>query len=357
MNLINQILDQKTPYERSASKSDLFMTSIRERLNFHNENCKEFKNFILNNKKKLSFEELKDAPFLPVRLFKLLDLKSISSNEIFKIMTSSGTSGQSVSKIFLDKESAKIQTKVLNHIISSILGKKRRKMLVIDSHDIVTDKGNFSARKAGILGFSSFGKDHTYLLDKNLELKLDLLTSLIRENEGEPIFIFGFTFLVWEKLINTMIKHDLNIRFPADTILIHGGGWKKLIDQKVRNEEFRLMLNQFGINKVFDYYGMIEQTGSIFMECDQGFLHCSDYSDIIVRNPLTMEVQDNGKKGILQLFSLLPSSYPGNSLLTEDIGIIYSMDDCLCGKKGKYFKVLGRMEDSEVRGCSDTRAI
>ena len=42
-------------------------------------------------------------PFIPVRLFKEFDLKSINDDKIAKILTSSGTSGSKVSKIFLDK--------------------------------------------------------------------------------------------------------------------------------------------------------------------------------------------------------------------------------------------------------------
>jgi hypothetical protein len=49
----------------------------------------------------------------------------------------------------------------------------------------------------------------------------------------------------------------------------------------------------------------------------------------------------------------LPLSYPGHNILTEDIGIIKGIDNCKCGKKGKYFKVLGRVPDAELRGCSD----
>ena len=40
-----------------------------------------------------------DIPFLPVRLFKELELKSVPEDEVFKTMTSSGTTGQSVSRI------------------------------------------------------------------------------------------------------------------------------------------------------------------------------------------------------------------------------------------------------------------
>ena len=70
-----------------------------------------------------------NLPFLPVRLFKMFDLKSIDQDNIVKTMTSSGTSGQSVSKIFLDKETASNQTKVLSKIMSSFIGKKRLPMI------------------------------------------------------------------------------------------------------------------------------------------------------------------------------------------------------------------------------------
>jgi hypothetical protein len=54
------------------------------------------------------------------------------------------------------------------------------------------------------------------------------------------------------------------------------------------------------------------------------------------------------------LLSLIPKSYPGHSILTEDLGTIYGVDNCQCGRKGKYFKVHGRIKSAEIRGCSDT---
>jgi hypothetical protein len=99
---------------------------------------------------------------------------------------------------------------------------------------------------------------------------------------------------------------------------------------------------------------MVEQTGSIHVECENGFLHTSEFSEIIVRSSKDFSVCDFGTEGIIQLISILPYSYPGQSLLTEDIGVIYGEDDCLCGRKGKYFKVTGRLKSAEIRGCSDT---
>ena len=137
-------------------------------------------------------------------------------------------------------------------------------------------------------------------------------------------------------------------------MLIHGGGWKKLEELAVSPSELKTRIkNCLGISSVFDYYGMVEQTGSIFLECSSGYFHCSEWSEILVRDPNTLEVVDMGKKGLLQLISLVPHSYPGNSILTEDLGKIHGVDDCSCGRRGKYFNVLGRITNSELRGCSN----
>ena len=143
----------------------------------------------------------------------------------------------------------------------------------------------------------------------------------------------------------------------SNGILIHGGGWKKLVSEQVSPLEFNKRLEEVcGIKKVHDYYGMVEQTGCIYMECECGHLHASIFSDVITRKVNDFSVCDFGEKGIIQVVSLLPKSYPGHSLITEDEGIVLGEDDCPCGRKGKYFKVLGRLKNAEIRGCSDTYA-
>ena len=99
---------------------------------------------------------------------------------------------------------------------------------------------------------------------------------------------------------------------------------------------------------------MVEQTGTIYMECEEGHLHASDFSDIIIRRESDFSEASLGEKGIIQVISVLPKSYPGQSLLTEDEGVLLGEDNCKCGRKGKYFKILGRIKSAELRGCSDT---
>ena len=109
-----------------------------------------------------------------------------------------------------------------------------------------------------------------------------------------------------------------------------------------------------GIQRVHNFYGMAEQVGSVFVECEHGHLHAPVFADVIARDPYTLEPAKLGSEGLLQVVSAIPTSYPGHSILTEDLGVIDGIDDCPCGRLGKYFSINGRLPKTEVRGCSDT---
>ena len=295
---------------------------------------------------------IKKQPFLPARIFKELDLISIDKKKIFKILNSSGTSGKQ-SKIFLDKKNSIIQTKVLSKVYQDFFKiKKRSPMIIFDRSNIIKDRKLFSARGAGILGFSIFGKDHFYAFDEKNRLRKKELLKYLNKHKNEKVLIFGLTNIIWENLLNLKISSSIKKNLTKST-LIHGGGWKKLEAQKITNQSFKSILrNRLGIKKIFNYYGMVEQTGSIFFECEKGYFHTSIFSDIKIRDKYFSE-KNYHKKGIVQLISLLPTSYPGHNLLTEDEGIIYGKNNCKCKRKGKFFKIIGRLKKSENRGCSD----
>lgn len=125
--------------------------------------------------------------------------------------------------------------------------------------------------------------------------------------------------------------------------------------EAVSKEEFKKRIRKMcGISRIYNYYGMAEQTGSIFMECEYGHLHCSDYSAVLFRRAEDFSMCEVGETGLIQVMSLLPKSYPGHNLITEDTGWLLGLDDCPCGRKGEYFEVLGRAQNAEIRGCSDT---
>ena len=292
---------------------DKWMTQLTR---FHYNNCLKYKKILDSISFDVSLKWNSDkTPFLPVRLFKMYDLHSISKKSIFKTMTSSGTSGQEVSKIYLDRETSVNQTKVLTKIVSSLIGTKRSPMLIIDSESILQNRNMFSARGAGILGFSIFGVDKFFAIDKNMKLKKNELIDFLAKHRNRRIFIFGFTFMIYKYFIKELENNKISLNLE-NSVLIHGGGWKKLINKSINSSEFKKRLNILcGIKSVHDYYGMVEQTGSIYIECEYNYLHASIFSDIIIRNPMDFSVARSGEKGIIQTLSILPISYPGHSLM------------------------------------------
>lgn len=331
-----------------AEKEARLLAELSTLTDFHRANCEPYDR-ILNASGYRSASSVEELPWLPVRLFKTLELKSIPDDEVFKVLTSSGTTGD-VSKIYLNKAAAAEQQRRLAATVQTVLGPKRLPMILVDTKAMLKDRRSFSARGAGVLGMSTFGRDHVWALDMDGQVDLAALRGFLEKHGDQPFLIFGFTFLVWLHLYEVALEHGLDL---SNGVLIHSGGWKKLIDQAVSPDEFRKRLASVGLTRVHNYYGMVEQIGTIFLEGpDGGSLYCPDFADVVVRDPETWAELPPGKPGLLEVVSTLPTSYPGHVLLTEDLGVVHGIDDG--DWPGKRFSVLGRLPRAEARGCSDT---
>ncbi|OUX37081.1 MAG: hypothetical protein CBE33_04035 [Candidatus Pelagibacter sp. TMED273] len=339
----------KNSYDMNKIKKKIFFINEINKLNHHHfKYCANYRKISFLNKFK-KFNKVENFPMLPTRLFKKYNLKSTNSN-IVKVMKSSGTSGKS-SKINLDQKNAFNQTFVLKKLFQENFGNKRFPMLIIDKN--IHNKKTFDASMAAITGFSIFGKDHTFALDDQGKLDYKNIEIFFNKNKYETKFLFGFTSKVYEHLIKIFDNKKFHLNLKKD-FLLHGGGWKKLEKYKISNHDFKnLLKKKFNIRKVINYYGMVEQAGSIFFECEKNnYFHTSNFSEILIRDK-ELKLSKKKQEGIVQLLSILPKSYPGHNILTEDLGQIIGEDDCPCGKKGKYFLIKGRVKDAELRGCSD----
>ena len=338
---------ERAPFSADQPEKEAFFAQEMKRLTEHHRKSCQAYDDICNGLGQ-------EAPYLPVALFKDLELRSVPEEDVVRQVTSSGTTGQKVSRIFLDGPTAELQRWALASITGDFIGGKRMPMLIIDSPDVLRDRRKFSARGAGILGFSMMSSKRFYALDENMQLDMDSIAAFQEAAKAGPSFAFGFTFMIWayfyQALKESGKKIDLN-----GCYLIHGGGWKKLQDQSVSDDVFRAELQSTcGFGHISDYYGMAEQTGSIFMQCPEGHLHASIFSDIEILDPQDFRPCPTGEWGLIALRSWIPGSYPGHKLLTEDRGRILGTDDCPCGRKGKYFEISGRIPKAEIRGCSDT---
>ena len=166
----------------------------------HYNNCEDYRK-ILNalNIDISCVMEYDDVPFLPVRIFKERELRSVPEESVVKIMTSSGTTGQRVSKIYLDKNTASNQQKIMVKIVSDFIDSNQRMpMIVIDTQSVLKDRKSFSARGAGILGFSIFASEKIFALNDDMSLDVDGIRKFLDKHKGQRILLFGFTFMIWK---------------------------------------------------------------------------------------------------------------------------------------------------------------
>jgi hypothetical protein len=291
-----------------------------------------------------------ELPWLPVGLFKRHALKSIPDEEVFRVLSSSGTTGAEPARIYLDRATAAAQGRALASAMAPVLGSKRLPMLIVDSA-AVTRSG--SARGAGVLGMATFGRDHVYALDADGRPDAAAVASFLTRHGGGPFLTFGFTFMVWLYLYELAVEHCFDL---SNGVLIHSGGWKRLEERSVDNATLRRRFAEdTGLTRIHNYYGMVEQLGSVFVEGPSGDgLYCPDAADVVIRDPLTWASQPTGAPGLIEVVSILPRSYPGHVLLTDDVGVVDGVDDG--DRPGKRFRVLGRLPRAEPRGCSDTYA-
>lgn len=336
-----------------ADREVVLLGELRELTVHHRERCVPYRRVL----DAIGFDPARPGdsvaalPWLPVRMFKHHELRSVASEDVFKVLTSSGTTGPAVSRIYLDREAAGSQTRMLAAALRAVIGNQRLPMLMVDSLALVKDRKSFSARGAGVLGMATFGRDHAYLLDEHEQPDVEALETFLSHHGQTPFLIFGFTFMVWSYLYELARERSLDL---SQGILVHSGGWKKLADRAVDNDTFRsLFAEHTGLRRIHNYYGMVEQIGTVYLEGPSGgSLYCPDFADVIIRDPNTWAEQPTGTVGLIEVVSTLPRSYPGHVLLTEDLGVVHGIDDG--DWPGKRFSVLGRLPRAEARGCSDT---
>jgi phenylacetate-coenzyme A ligase PaaK-like adenylate-forming protein len=335
-----------------AEKQTRLLERMNELTALHVERCEPYRRIVEGAFPHGAAGRLTDLPYLPVRIFKTHLLRSIPESEVYKTLTSSGTTGSEPSRIPLDVKTATIQARLLVKLLADFVDKERRPMLIVDSPP--AGGASVTARYAATLGVMSVGREHFFCLDESLNLRRDALIEWLSKTRTKPIVVFGFTFMLWKHLYKAVRDGELDL---AGATVLHTGGWKKLLDESVDNDTFKAALaSRLNVGRVHNFYGMAEQVGTVFIECERGVLHASDGSDVIMRDARTWEEVPCGGSGLVQCLSALPTSYPGHSLLTEDIGTLLGEDDCACGRRGRIFRIVGRVPRAELRGCSDTRS-
>jgi hypothetical protein len=307
-----------------------------------------------------SATQVADLPFLPVGLLKANPpLSLVGMDEIKRTLTSSATTSQSPSRVVLDSPTARRMTKAVVTIVRDFIGPDRRPYLVVDTPDFRGGANGLGARGAAIQGLQPFASLTTCCLnlDEQGDLKLDRdrLNEFAKDRQDTEVLVYGFTFILWNHLVKPLMEGGICLNLPKARIL-HSGGWKRLQDQAVEKTEFnRQLARTFGCStdRIIDFYGMVEIVGVIYPDCSEGNKHGPVFGDVIVRDPLTLEPVAAGEHGIVQVCSVLPTSFPGHLLLTEDRAQVIAYDGCRCGRRGISFRFAGRIPKAELRGCGN----
>jgi phenylacetate-coenzyme A ligase PaaK-like adenylate-forming protein len=357
MSNVDELLEMK-PFE--GGKEHIFMEAMKESLRLHYEKCELYRKFCQKNKfDPYGSYTLEEIPFLPVSIFKTMKLISVDEKDIVKSVSSSATTTGIPSKVYLDNITAKRQTKALNSIMSDFIGSERMVFAVFDSPETVKSAGGkLSSRGTAIRGMLPFSKKMIFVLDKDLNLDKMALKGIGSE---EKVCFLGFTFLIYQVLERHKNDKEVaeSLRRIKNPLVMHLGGWKRLQELNISKQSFNREVARF-LNtqekRVVDIYGMVEQLGTIYPDCELGYKHVPVYSEIIIRDSETLKPAEDGKEGFIQLLTPLPNSYPGISIITDDMGVIVKKDGCRCGRKGKAFLFRSRAQKAELRGCGDTLA-
>lgn len=310
-----------------------------------------------------SVASIADLPFLPVGILKAdPPLSLVEAHEIKRILTSSATTGQIPSKIVLDSATARRMSKSIVAILQDFIGSARRPFLIVDAPSAPGDKHELGARAAAIQSLRPFANRVSYCLCLNghgeLALDRERLLQFARDYHDSPVLVYGFTYILWNHLVKPLMAEGICLDLPKAHIL-HSGGWKRLQDQSVAKSTFNQRLaGVFGCapELVIDFYGMVENVGIIYPDCRAGNKHAPVFGEVLVRHPLTLEPVAEGELGIIQVCSILPTSFPGHLLLTEDMAQVISSEGCSCGRPGISFRFVGRIPKSELRGCGNIQA-
>jgi len=288
---------------------------------------REFCNFLKTDVQKV--KSLEQIPFLPIQFFKSHVVVS-NTNPAQKTFTSSGTTGMStshhyVTDISLYEESYRkgfsqfygnIEDYVVLALLPSYL-EREGSSLIYMVEDLIQMTNNSES------GF--YLHNHDELIEK--------LTRL--DNAGQNVILIGVTYALLDLIENR--KFDLQ-----NTIIMETGGMKGKRKEMIREELHEKLCQGFGVKAIHSEYGMTELLSQAY-SLGNGVFECPSWMEILIRDTEdALTYVADGKTGginVIDLANINSCSF----ISTQDLG-----------KKNpnNSFEVLGRFDNSDIRGCN-----
>lgn len=277
-------------------------------------------------------QQLEQIPFLSIEFFKTQEIISNFQSQILnsKIFFSSGTSGETHSKHFVSDISLYEESfrKGFHHfygdikkycVLALLPSYSKDSSLVYMMHDLIKKSEN---------KYSGF-----YLNNyEELVTVLKLLMGL-----KQKILLLGVSFALL----------DLAENFPMHlqhTIVMETGGMKGRKKEIVREELHEILCKNFGIDTIHSEYGMTELLSQAYSR-GKGIFRCPPWMKILIRDindPFAVSNSHSTKTGGINIIDLA-NIYSCAFIATQDVGKLHEDGS---------FEVLGRFDNSDVRGCN-----
>ena len=307
-------------FEKQALK--LFKYQYEE-----NKIYRSYCNFIKIRKKDIN--RVEEIPFLPINFFKTHNINSSKKQPDIKFVSSRTTSQNGSTHLINDID---IYIRSFEKGFEYFYGN-------IENYVILALLPNYIEQENSSLIFmidrlikKTKRKESGFYLDdwNDLRQQLDHL-----ENKGQKTILFGVTFA----LIKGAKKFNLNLK---NTIVMETGGMKGMHKELVRNELHDILKKSFGVSHIHSEYGMTEILSQAYSMGD-GFFKCPPWMRVYTRSiEDPFEILGNKKTGAINIIDLANIDSCA-FIATQDVGKL--------NEKG-CFEVLGRFDNSEIRGCN-----
>ena len=164
----------------------------------------------------------------------------------------------------------------------------------------------------------------------------DKLQSVLLQQEAkqQKTLLIGVTFA----LLDFAEQYKLNLKY---TTIMETGGMKGRRKELTRAEVHAIICDGFGVEKVHSEYGMTELLSQAYSLGDGRFI-CPPWMKVLVRDeddPLTIRQSGRGVLNVVDLANVYSCSF----IATDDVGVVYEDGS---------FEVWGRLDNSDIRGCS-----
>jgi|TARA_E500000318_G_scaffold87951_1_gene85004 phenylacetate-coenzyme A ligase PaaK-like adenylate-forming protein len=314
----------------NISNADEFDTLALDVFRFQYENNKVYQQFCDHLKKTpQNVSDPLQIPFLPISFFKSYKVLS-TQKEAKTIFTSSGTTQSITSKHYVPD--LKLYEESFLKAFKTFYGSPEKLCILALLPSYLEREGSSLIYMVNNLIDKSKHVDSGFYLH-NLEELHQKLQELDRNRTKTLLIGVSFALL------------DLAEQFPMhlkNTIVMETGGMKGRRKELIREELHQILKKGLGVNKIHSEYGMTELLSQGYSKGD-GIFKTPSWMKIITRDtedPLT--IQSNGKTGGINVIDLA-NIYSCSFIATQDLGKTYPNGT---------FEVLGRFDDSDIRGCN-----